>query len=59
MNPSLSVVLLDCDEESDACLVVEALDAEEVDKHEERLSHLHHVLHLEGVVRESGTFPLG
>ena len=53
MATYLSVVLLDCDEEPDAGLVVEPLDAKEVDEHEERLPHLHHVLHLQRVVRES------
>ena len=53
----LAVVLLDGDEEADARLVVEPLGAEEVDEHEERLPHLHHVLHLQSVVRESAKAP--
>ena len=51
--PHLAVVLLDRYEEAHARLVVEAFCAEEVDEHEERLPHLHHVLHLQRVVRET------
>ena len=48
----LSVVLLDGDGEPDEGLVVEPVQAEEVDEHEERLLHLLHVIQVQSVKRE-------
>ena len=52
----LAVVLLHRDDEADEGLVVEALQPEEVDEHEERLPHLVHVVHAQRVEREAEKF---
>ena len=48
----LSVVLLDGDGEPDEGLVIEPVQAEQVDEHEERLLHLLHVIQVQSVKRE-------